>query len=410
MAVEGIDVSPALESGAYEVTNPIDLPHIEREEVISGTGEGIYVETESPEREFHRYGAAFVDDPDEVGLFAGKIGPGRYLYPPIYTAAVNNATLVGYRTILTEDRKFFTDEAYVEPHVYQHQLARISGSDHFSNERTGLRATGQERIFQFEPGGRAHRHIEGKALVLCSDEPQSYGSFLFRVVPKVRSVRDLGLINTPCIVYAQQKPFMDLLSFCGLPVASIIPHDMDAVTRIDRAIVPCMRNPHAYLDPESFELFAELRKSFGVPRTGRKIYVSRFGLNISGRGASRIMVNEAELIARLGAMGFETIEPENLSVKDQILVFSSASIVVGPSGSGLFNTMFCHPGTKVIDIQSEPHWIYSYTGMYSSLRLEYGIFLGNPDPADTSPVHRRFTVNIDALTARVRTFMTETSW
>ena len=410
MAVDGYTVSPTIGRGTYEATNPIDLPRIDRAAVTSGSADGIYVEGVDARREFQRYGAAFLDDPDQVGLFSEGIGLGAYWYPPVYTAAVSNVALVGYRTILTPDHKFFTDEAYVEVEVFQRQMDRISGGEGFANERTGLLATGRERSFQFDPGVRPHNRIDGNVVVLCSDEPLSYGSFLFRIAPKVMSLRALGLTNLPCIVYATQKPFMDLLNLCGLPASAIVQHDMNAVTQIGRAIVPCMRNPHAYLDPETCELYAELRKSYGVPRTGRKIYVSRFGLNISGRGASRIMVNEAELIARLEALGFETIEPENLSVRDQILVFSSASIVVGPSGSGLFNTMFCHPGTKVIDIQSEPHWIYSYTGMYSSLDLEYGIFLGKPDPADTSPVHRRFSVNIDALTDRVRAFMAETSW
>ncbi len=406
MGIEQADASSTL----YQAINPLDLASIDRAALTSGAADGIYFANSAAHREFKRYGAAFVDDPDRTGLFADGIGPGAYWYPPVYAAAVSNATLVGYRTILTPERQFFTDEAYVEPSIFQHQLQRISRPDPFANEMTGLRPADREGYFDFEPGNRSRRHIEGTILVLCSDEPLSYGSFLFRVVPKVMSVRELGLTDLPCIVYAQQKPFMDLLNFCGLPAARILLHDMNAITRIGRAIVPGMRNPHAYLDPESFELYAELRAAFGVRPAGRKIYVSRFGLNQTGRGASRIMVNEGELIARLQGMGFEIVEPENLSVRDQIMVFSSASIIVGPSGSGLFNVMFCHPGTKVIDIQSEPHWIYSYTGMYSSLKLEYGIFLGWPDPADTKPVHRRFTVNIEALTARIRAFIAEASW
>jgi Glycosyltransferase 61 len=410
MAADSIGVSPLLRSRIYEATNPLDLPRIERSAVTSGADSGIYVETAGPWREFHRYGAEFVDDPDEVGLFSEGLGPATYHYPPVYVAAVTNATLVGYRTILTPYKQFFTDEAYVDPDVFQHQLNRISQPGEFANEKSGLTPAGDGRSFEFDPGLRTHRRFEGNVVVLCSDEPLSYGSFLFRVAPKVVALRDLGLTGEPCIVYAQQKPFMDLLNMCGLPEASIIQHDMDAVTDIGRAIVPCMRNPHAYLDPESCQMFAEVRAAYGVPRSGRKIYVSRYGLNISGRGASRIMVNESELIARLESMGFETIEPENLSVRDQVMIFSSASIVVGPSGSGLFNIMFCHPGTKVIDIQSEPHWIYSYTGMYASLKLEYGIFIGRPDPEDIRPVHRRFAVNIDALVDRVRGFMDEARW
>jgi capsular polysaccharide biosynthesis protein len=406
VALSDIHVPQTSSPDVYEAVNPPDLSRIERARVTAGGADGIYFEGDGAERWFYRYEATFVDDPDQVGLFGGKVARVPYLYPPAYTAAVSDAALVGYRTILTSNKQFFTDEAYAEPEVFQHQLSRISRPDEFSNEATGLRPTDRERYFQFEPGGRAHRHVEGNAVVLCSDEPFSYGSFLFRVVPKIKAVRDLGLTKATCIAYADQKPFMDLLILCGIPKANILQHDINIVTRIDRAIVPCMRCPHAYLDPEAFELYAELRASYGVRPTARKLYVSRLGLNKEG-WSTRIMVNEEELIARLEGLGFDIIEPQYLSVRDQIAAFSSASLIVGPSGSGLFNTMFCHPGTKVIDIQSEPQWIYSYSGMYSSLQLNYGIFVGKADPADTKEVHRRWTVNIDALTARIRTFLAE---
>jgi hypothetical protein len=381
----------------------MDLPRIGRAAVATSQRDGAYIEGGGQRRMFSRYAAAFLDDPDQVGLFPEGIGPAHYWYPPAHVAATSHAVLVGYRTILTPDKRFYTDEAYVEPVVFQNQLIRLSRPDPFSNEATGLRPTDRETYFEFNPGTRAERYVEGNVLVLCSDEPFSYGSFLFRVVPKVKAVRDLGLAGATYIAYAQQKPFMDLLEFCGIPGSNIVLHDIHALTRIDRAIVPCMRNPHAYLDPESCEVFAELRALYGVHPTSRKIYVSRLGISKAG-WSTRVMVNETELIARLAAIGFDTIEPEQLSVRDQIRTFSSASVMVGPSGSGLFNCMFCHPGTKVIDIQSEPQWIYSYTGMYSSLQLDYGIFVGKADPTDIKPVHRRWEVNIDALIARIGDF------
>jgi hypothetical protein len=390
----------------YEMVNPADLPRVSRSDLFSRGVDGIVVEGESTTRVFERKRPAFVDDPDHVGLFSSGMGAVQYLYPPAFTAVVTDAILVGYRTILTPNRQFFTDEGYAEDSVFQHQLKRISKPESFANEATGLRPTNRERFFEFDAGSRISKHVEGNAVVLCSDEPFSYGSFLFRVVPKAKAVRDLGLTSTLCIAYAIQKPFMDLLNFCGISAETIQLHDINALTRIDRAIVPCMRDPHAYLDPESCEVYADLRKNVGCPPSGKKVYVSRYSLNKAG-WSTRIMTNESELIAKLESMGFEIIEPELIPVQDQIKAFSSASIIVGPSGSGLFNTMFCHPGTKVIDIQSEPQWIYSYTGMYSSLQLNYGIVVGKADPLDTKSVHRRWTVNIDALLARIKSFLAE---
>lgn len=408
MTVESPDIPN--QTLTYEAINPTSLPRISHSALLSGSSDGIYVAGIDDVREFWRRGALFVDDPDHTGLFSDGIREGRYLYPADFTASVKDATLIGYRTVLTQDRRFFTDEGYAEEEVFHNQISRISRPDPFSNERTGLHPSGTERGFSFHPGERPVRHIEGSAVILCSDEPQSYGSFLFRILPKVKAVRTLGLVDLPCIVFAGPTPFRNLLELAGIPNASLVPHDFDTVTTIDHAIIPCLRNPHAYLDPESFDLYAELRAAFGSLQRGRKIYVSRLAINRSGRGNTRIMLNEAELIEKLKAIGFDIIEPENLSVQDQIVAFSSASLVVGPSGSGLFNTMFCHPGTKIIDIQTEPHWIYSYTGMYSSLGLEYGIFIGKTEPEDMTPVHKKFTVNIDALLHRIRLSMTEAQW
>ena len=77
---------------------------------------------------------------------------------------------------------------------------------------------------------------------------------------------------------------------------------------------------------------------------------------------------------------------------------------MAPSGSGLFNAAFCHPGTKLIDIESEPHWIYAHAGLLASCGLRYGIFVGVVDSADTRAVHRRWSVDIPALLDRVRRF------
>jgi capsular polysaccharide biosynthesis protein len=395
-----------LDQRIFTAVKPTDLPRLTREALLTGTSDGIYVSGADKLRTFYRYGATFVDDPDHVGLFSGGIGVCPYEYTPVFTAVVRNAVLCGYRTVLTTDGRFFSDEGYADVGLFENELRRLSRSDEFSNEMTGLTPTGEHGRFRFNTNGRNHVKIEGTATVLCSDEPLSYGSFLFRVVPKIVGLRELDLLDTPCIAYAHQKPFMDLLNLCGLRAERIILQDLRGLTSIERAVIPCMRAQHTYFDPQSVALFAEIRARYGRPQSTRRIYVSRRSLNAEG-WSTRIMANESELISRLSAAGFDIIEPERLAMREQIQTFSSASMVVGPSGSGLFNTVFCHPGTRIIDIQSEPQWIYSYTGMYASLGLNYGIFIGQSDPADHAPVHRRWTVNIEALMERVASFVRE---
>jgi len=71
-----------------------------------------------------------------------------------------------------------------------------------------------------------------------------------------------------------------------------------------------------------------MRIVYGKRPRGRKIYVSRLSLGRAGCPL-RVMVNEGELIERLAGMGFDIVTPEDLSVRDQIATFASASLVVG---------------------------------------------------------------------------------
>jgi hypothetical protein len=116
------------------------------------------------------------------------------------------------------------------------------------------------------------------------------------------------------------------------------------------------------------------------------------------------MLNETELIERLRPLGFDIVEPQYLTAVEQIAAFASADLVVGPSGSGMFNAVFCRPGTKLIDIESEPHWIYPHSCLFASAGLQYGIFEGLAADRDWSVHHKPWRVNIEALLRRIATF------
>ena len=148
-----------------------------------------------------------------------------------------------------------------------------------------------------------------------------------------------------------------------------------------------------------------MRNTYGVPSQGRRLYLTRRTLGAASNAAStRIMRNEDELIQALEAHDFEIVEPSRLSAIEQIRLFSSASMIVGPSGSAMFNVVFCHPGTKLIDIESEPHWIHAHMCLFGSLGLDYGIFEGLTEDRNFSIAHKPFTVDIEALMRRVLSF------
>jgi hypothetical protein len=383
----------------FSYADPLSFPAISPEALITTDDPvGVYVEPPGLNRGFPRYAPEFIDDPAGTGIFTG-LGAAAYTSPPGHVTTAKDATLLGYRTLLCGNN-FFDDQSREEP---ASDLDRLAMQDPFPNEDTGLqRRTGGDRFF-LDSKARRHRDVEGSVLVLCSTEPSNYGSFIFRVLPKLHIAKQLGLLGLPTVVYARTGSSLRLLSLLGIQENQIIQHDTHCLTHVGRAIVPSLRNPSALLDHESRALFRHLRDGIADAGGSRKLYISRFDYAKSSR-STRVMLNEEQLIAALVTKGFEIIEPQHLSAEEQIHVFASAGLIVGPAGSALFNVVFCQPGTKLIDIESEPHWIYAHSGLFASCELRYGLFVGQTDPNDVRSVHKAWTVDIPALLDRIEIF------
>jgi capsular polysaccharide biosynthesis protein len=355
---------------------------------------GIIYENSDHARLFYRYNPISIIDPENSGMFS-NIKSAVYKSPPAFCIAANNVKLIGYRTLIIQDRYFCDDEMSLSKEDIERKLSVLTKSGSFENEDTGLSRISSEE-FELDESTFDHRSLSGLHVILGSHEPSNYGSFLFRVLPKILSIKDHGLHDVPAVVWAQIEPFIVLLELCGIKRANIVQHQTKCITSIDRVVFPSLRNPHGYLDARSRDFFTWIGDKVGRSKLKRKIYVSRQGHARAG-GSSRVMLNEGDLILALSSLGFEIIEPEKLSIIDQIKTFNSADFVIGPSGSAMFNCVFCSPGTKVIDIESEPHWIYAHTGIFSSCGLEYSIVTGMADRTDERPVHKQWNVNIDSL-------------
>ena len=75
----------------------------------------------------------------------------------------------------------------------------------------------------------------------------------------------------------------------------------------------------------------------------RKIFITRKGAE------NRNITNEEQLLIAL--KGWETINLNKLSIKEQVKTFAEATHVLSPHGAGLTNLLWCKENTKVIEIQ-----------------------------------------------------------
>lgn len=388
---------------SFTCQDPLSAPRIGHADILAGV-EGVVVEPPGLPRSFMRAGAAFHDDPDGNGLFTGLLDPAPSLAPPVFTLSLRDVLLAGHRSVLTRGGALLNDQAHLDARA----LAEFAAALGHSDERGPLRDAG-DRGLALAPPERPAVLLAGSVLLLVSREPSNYGSFLYRDLAKLANLPGLPP-GWRVLADADQPAMMDMLELAGIGRERVVRREMGRLYRIEHAIIPGQRAPLACIDAPLRALYRRLRAAGiaraaaegGIPMSARPrdIYVSRLSMQPLRQGG-RVMRNEAAIVDRLRAQGVAIIEPQRLSAAEQIATFAAADLVIGPSGAGMFNVVFCRPGTTVLDIESEPHWIAPHANLFASAGLRYGFLEGSAEDRVWSRHHKPFTVNEEALSGRV---------
>lgn len=82
----------------------------------------------------------------------------------------------------------------------------------------------------------------------------------------------------------------------------------------------------------------------------RRLFVDRSGAK------HRKLANQKELEKVLSARGFELVRWEDHSMEDQIRLASETTILAGPHGTSLLNSIYCAPGAKLLEIVNSLWW------------------------------------------------------
>lgn len=386
----------------YTYQDPFNLPKITWEQVQNGHEEGIFLRGDCALKTYQRRLPSFIEDPDGCN-YNSEIPEASLTYRQPFFLSLKEITVIGTRTLLKQNGSWLNDQSYANECELDINLKKLAKThNRHLNEATGFYSAHEPKTFNLDLQYRMEATVRGRTLVACSLEPEVYGSWIFRVLPKLYSAQCMGL-KFDRILIETRPQLLEYFDLLDLDRSLVTKHDRNVIYHLEHALVPSMQNSQLFLDFESLEFYKHLRARFGASRSQKKIFISR--LNYSRHGlSSRVLLNEEELVDVLRREGFQIIFPETLSIKEQIELFSSAKLVIGPSGSALFNAVFCHPNTKLIDIESEPFHIRDHISLFGSLNIDYGLFIGCPDPQDDKPIHKRWKVNIPALLDCIQEF------
>ncbi len=231
------------------------------------------------------------------------------------------------------------------------------------------------------PGRTIPASIAHDALFLHNREPGNYGSFLIRQLPQIILAAAYAARHRApwtCYVTPDRTPFLrealalwrlpplpcyTLGEICGDLFRSVtFAGELDAEGLLGAKILDSLRARTARLR----------RRCRSGPN---RLFVSRRLAGIA-RPHYRPLLNEAALIDCAERHGFTAIEPETLTLADQMRLFGGADTVAGPSGSGMLNALFAPAGARVLDLEFYANTVRQHANVYDCSGKHYAFCFG----------------------------------
>lgn len=221
---------------------------------------------------------------------------------------------------------------------------------------------------------RLDPRVSGRALNLASCYAhENYCHFLLDALPRLElffraglSFDDVDWVLLPDFFGKSRDAFYDVLR---IPEQKRVLLQRGVQFQFERLYQPSFPGRESFVPPWVGEFYRErILRPLGIGhRRELRLYVAR-----SQRG----LANEAEIWAALQARGFQRVEPRTW--EENVGLFASAEIVVGPHGAGLSNVIFCPPGAQVVEVvPGDRPFPYFYSAA-AAAGAEYHALLTSP--------------------------------
>jgi capsular polysaccharide biosynthesis protein len=227
-------------------------------------------------------------------------------------------------------------------------------------------------------------------------EPGNYGSFLIRQLQQMSSMNGLCEACDAYVTPERTPWFMEALILLGLPQRPVfLAREIGGETLRSVTFANDFDNEGFVSEDRRDWLRSRLKLDI-VNTPNRHIYISR-ALSSIFNPQWRTLINSVEIEEEIKKRSYEVIYPETLRLIDQAQLFTSARQVIGPSGSGMLNTIFSSPGIRVLDMESMTVTVRQHAKVYASAGAKYGFLFGNTEE-DTRPLYtRRWSISPQIL-------------
>ena len=262
----------------------------------------------------------------------------------------------------------FARDALIDPERARTEGVYVATLDDVQIETADWAILDGDKVYNTEAHNRALRkgpHVQGRAspnndayifrlppVTQTIDVPcahlggdHNYCHWITRNMVKLGVLEGTPYESLPLLVNADlrrhQKEFLELLA---IPEERLIRLERPALAHIRRLVVPTNVTNHAKMGIGTQWLRRHLAHCMDDAPAGDLLFVSRDDAQV------RRLLNEDELFATLKPLGFESILPGAMPVREQIRRFSRAKVIIGAHGAALGNMVFAQPGIRLIEL------------------------------------------------------------
>lgn len=217
------------------------------------------------------------------------------------------------------------------------------------------------------------RQLTGTAFNFLTPGANNYYHWMHDALPRLELLRlaefDFNQIDHWLVPAPLSSFHRETLNMLGVPLEKCIECSEGSLIKVDQLI--CATPIFAIGSPLWISSWLR-RWAVDSLSSAPPSMKSRNRIFISRRNASsRRILNEPEVESLLNDWGFESVQLEAFTVREQMALFAAAEIIVAPHGAGLANLSFCKPGANVIELHTEAYFNALYMDLADASSLNH---------------------------------------
>ncbi len=394
-------ITPALE--AEIMTSPLFLPFVTEGEYARWAGV----------RQETLYGAERVKGPAPVAFPEPEpdfydLSPLQYDFPAVTRTTLSDVAVRGRSNLVT-----------LPDGIVRHGLINMAADvppEEFYARLSIAPDRGSAAWVATDPFNVAYLP---EAAVFVDGVAFNYAHWLTEVLPRIAAfVREPGRAAIPLLVDADlHANILRSISLVAGPDVTIHRLAPDQLVRVGllhnisvTGYVPFKLRRQAE-EPVCHGLFGgqALSEMVGKLRLASGVGDARPKLLIRRNSSMRHMVNEDEIEQALTAQGFVVVEPERLTLEEQVAAFSSARMIVGATGAAIANLVFCRADCPTVVLMPKfretAYWYWrrmaAAAGAGPVVHVSGEQVSRTEDPYHPLAVHQDFRVEVGDVLAAV---------